>query len=119
MTGRTTRVAKNIKEELGWMLEKGEIKDPRIGFVTITAVKVSTDLRECRVYFSLLGSKHERSEATKGLESASGFIRTELGRRLGMKHVPTVEFKYDETVEASARISKVLHEIHEREAKEE
>ena len=119
MTQRTARVAKNIKEELAWMLEKGEIKDPRIGFVTITAVKVSTDLRECRVYFSLLGSKHERSEATKGLESASGFIRTELGRRLRLKHAPEVEFKYDETVEASARISKVLYEIHEREAKEE
>ena len=119
MTQRTARVAKNIKEELGWMLEKAEIKDPRIGFVTVTAVKVSSDLRECRIYFSLLGSKRERSETTKGLESASGFIRTELARRLGMKHVPTIEFKFDETVEAGARISKVLREIHEREAKEE
>ena len=119
MTQRTTRVAKNIKEELGWMLEKGEVKDPRIGFVTVTAVEVSSDLSHCRVYFSLLGSKHERSEATKGLESASGFIRTELGRRLRLKHAPEVEFKYDETVEAGARISKVLHEIREREAKEE
>ncbi len=119
MTQRTARVAKNIKEELGWMLETGEIKDPRIGFVTITTVKVSKDVRECRIYFSFLGSKRERKEATEGLESASGFIRTELARRLGMKHIPTVEFKYDETVEAGARIAKVLHEIHEREAKEE
>ncbi len=119
MTQRTTRVAKSIKQELGWMLEKGEVKDPRIGFVTVTAVEVTPDLDRCRIYFSLLGSKRDRDEAAKGLESASGFIRTELGRRLRLKHAPIVEFRYDKTVEAGARISQLLHEIHERDAKEE
>jgi ribosome-binding factor A len=115
MSNRTDRVANSIKEELAWMIEKGEIKDPRIGFVTITEVDVTADLRHARAYFSHMGGKREREQALAGLNSAAGFVRTELGHRLRLKHVPELEFKYDPTVETGARISKLLHDIHLKE----
>lgn len=101
------------------MLEKGEIKDPRIGFVTVTGVDLSPDLRQCRVYFSLMGSKHRQDEATKGLQSAAGFISTEIGRRLQLKYAPAIEFKYDRTVETGARISKVIHDLHQERSEDD
>ena len=117
MTERTHRVAENIKEELGWMVERGEIKDPRIGFVTFTDAEVSKDLRHAKIFFSTLGNAKERAGLAEGLRSARGYIRTELGRRLRLKYVPEIEFVFDESVEAGARISKLIHQIHEREEK--
>ncbi len=115
MSERTQRVAENIKEELGWMVERGEIKDPRIGFVTFTDAEVSKDLRHAKIFFSTLGNAKERAGVADGLNSARGYIRTELGRRLRMKYVPEIEFVFDTSVEAGARISKLLHDMRERE----
>jgi ribosome-binding factor A len=115
MTQRTQRVAKTIKEELGRMLEAGEIKDPRIGFVTFTSVDVSPDLRQAVVYYSSLGDRKAQAEAGAGLTSAKGFIRSALGKRLNLKYMPDFEFKFDESVEAGMRIAKLIHKIHERE----
>lgn len=119
MSNRTERVAKNIKEELGWMIEKGEIKDPRIGFATITDVDVSRDLRQCKVYFSYLGPQKEQEKAAEGFNSVVRFVRGELGRRLRLKYAPEIQFIFDPTVEAGARISKLLHKIHEDEEEKE
>ena len=118
MSKRAERVANAIKEELGWMIEKAEIKDPRLGFVTITEVDVTGDLRHARIYFSHIGSKRDQENALAGLNSAAGFIRAELGQRLRLKFAPELEFKYDPTVEAGARISKLLQDIHKEEKKE-
>lgn len=117
MSERTQRVAENIKEELGWMVERGEIKDPRIGFVTFTDAEVSKDLRHAKIFFSTLGNAKERAGIAEGLMSARGYIRTELGRRLRLKYVPEIEFVFDESVEAGARISKLIRQIHERDEK--
>lgn len=110
MTDRLARVAENIKQTIGMMLEK-EIKDPRIGFVTITGVEVSPDLRHARVFYSTLAKGGRREGTEEGLESAKGYIRSELGKRLHMKRVPDVEWRYDTSVEAGQRIAELLRKI--------
>lgn len=115
MSERTQRVGESIKEEIGRMLEKGEIKDPRIGFITLTDVDVSKDLGYAKVFFSALGDEKEKANATAGLNSARGYIRSELARRLRMKHIPEIEFKFDESVEAAARISSLINKLHKNE----
>ena len=97
------------------MVEREEIKDPRVGMVTFTQVKVSRDLRHARVFYSLIGDKEEKARSREGLNSARSFFRKELGSRLGMKHTPTIDFEYDRTIEEGARISKLLHKLHEKE----
>ena len=119
MSERTQRVAESIKEEIGRMLEKGEIKDPRIGFITLTDVDVSKDLGHARVFFSALGDEKEKNSAKEGLNSARGYVRSELGRRLRMKYIPEIEFKFDESVEAAARISSLLHKLHKSEQEDD
>ncbi len=101
------------------MIERGEIKDPRVSFVSVTDVNVSQDLRYCKVFYSLMGSEQDREDAAQGLKSASGVIRTELGRRLQLKFAPEITFEFDRSVEASARIAKILHDIREKETDDE
>lgn len=115
MSERTERVAKSIIEELSRMLEQGEIKDPRIGFVTLTGADVSPDMRHAKVYFSSLGNSKAKARALEGLLSARGFIRTALGKTLRLKYVPEVTFVFDASVEAGARITKLINEIHAKE----
>ncbi|HEX21168.1 MAG TPA: 30S ribosome-binding factor RbfA [Actinobacteria bacterium] len=110
MSGRLARVKKNIKEAVGMMLEL-EIKDPRIGFTTITDVDISADLRHCKVFFSTLGEAEDHQRALAGLQSASGFIRGELGKHLRMKYTPEIEFIFDNSVERGARIEEILNNI--------
>lgn len=114
MSDRIQRVAESIKEEVGRMLERGEIKDPRIGFVTFTDAEVSKDLRHATIYFSSLGTEENKRDAGAGLNSAKGYIRSELGKRLRLKNVPEIDFKFDASVEASARISKLIHDLHKK-----
>ncbi len=115
MTGRKKRVAERILEELASMAERGEIKDPRIDFVTFTEVDVSRDLRHAKIYFSTLGDDKKKQETTDGLNSAKGYIRTALAQKIRIKYIPEIEFVFDDTVRSSARISKLLHDIHEEE----
>lgn len=97
------------------MLEAGEIKDPRIGFVTITGCEVSPDLSHAKIYYSLIGGPKKREQTLAGLNSAKGFIRTELGKRLHLKKVPELTFVYDETVVATTRIARILRKLKEEE----
>jgi ribosome-binding factor A len=108
---RGERVGDLIKEEVATLITMGELKDPRIGLVTITSVKMSGDLKHARIFFSLVGPAEERAETLKGLESAKGFIRRHLAKRLRMKQIPAVAFEYDDSVEHSIRISEVLRGI--------
>jgi len=85
-----------------------EIKDPRVGFVTVTAVKTSPDLRHARVYVSVLGDESARAESLDGLRSAHGFLQRRIAAELRLKHTPALEFEYDETVERGIRLSALL-----------
>jgi len=108
---RAERVSDQMKQEIADILMR-KIKDPRIGFVTVTDVEVADDLRNAKVFVSVYGS--EKAATLKGLESASPFIRSELGRRMRMKFIPELLFRYDDSVERGAHINELLHEIQEK-----
>lgn len=107
---RTARVADLVKQEVSQIIQH-EMKDPRIGFVTVTSVEVSIDLRHARVYFSVLGSKADQKASLEGLERARGYIRTQLGRRIKLRHVPELLFRFDESFDYAQRISNVMRSI--------
>ncbi|HEY8368834.1 MAG TPA: 30S ribosome-binding factor RbfA [Thermodesulfobacteriota bacterium] len=106
---RKHRVADAIKAEVSELLRRG-LKDPRIGFVTVTDVEVSSDLRQARVYYSVIGSPAEREATAKGLQSATGFVQSHVGKRLGLRNTPILEFRYDPSLEQGARIEQLLRE---------
>ena len=110
MYKRSEKVAEAIHEMVSELLIKG-LKDPRIGFVTITGVKVTDDLHLATIYFTVIGSDEEKSATGKGLNSARGYIRKEMGRNLRMRYVPDIAFRYDESVEYGNRIESLLKEI--------
>jgi ribosome-binding factor A len=87
-----------------------EIKDPRVGFVTVTAVKTSPDLRHARVYVSVLGDDEVRADSLVGLNSAHGFLQRRVASELRLKHTPTLDFAYDDTVDRSLRLGELLDE---------
>jgi ribosome-binding factor A len=92
-----------------------DLKDPRIGFVTVTGVKTSPDLRHARVYVSVLGDDPERSASMDGLRSAHGFLQRRLADELPLKHTPSLTFEYDDTVDRGMRISSLLADHHPEE----
>ncbi|MCM2358122.1 MAG: ribosome-binding factor A [Geobacteraceae bacterium] len=110
MYKRSEKVAEAIHEMVSELLVKG-LKDPRIGFVTITGVKVTDDLHLATVYFSVIGSDEEKKATEAGLNSARGYIRKELGKSLRMRYIPDITFRYDESVEYGSRIESLLKEI--------
>ena len=110
MYKRSEKVAEAIHEMVSELLIKG-LKDPRIGFVTITGVKATDDLRLATIFFTVIGSEEEKRATEKGLNSARGYIRKEMGRNLRMRYIPDIVFKYDESVEYGSRIESLLREI--------
>ena len=88
-----------------------EVKDPRIGFVSVTDVEVSGDLRHAKVYVSVYGSEKEREESMEGLEKATGYIRKLLGERITVYHTPELLFRYDNSIEYGAHISELLDKV--------
>ena len=89
----------------------GELKDPRIGFVTITGVETSPDLRHARVYVSVFGPEKERRESLAGLEAAHGVLQARLARELRMKRTPQLAFEYDPSVERGVRMTQLIDEL--------
>ena len=108
---RAERVADLIHKEISEMLVRS-IKDPRIGFVTITRVTVSEDIRLAKVYFSMMGSEAERERSMSGLNSARGYVRKELGRRMRLKHTPDITFHFDPSIEYAIHIAEVIQQLH-------
>jgi len=108
---RSERVADLIQKEVSQMLVKS-VKDPRIGFVTITKVAVSDDCRFARVYFSVAGTLAERESSEKGLDSAKGYVRKELGRRLRLRYTPEIVFQFDPSIEYAIHMEEVIRDIH-------
>ena len=103
------RVNEVIREVLAAAIAT-ELKDPRIGFVTVTDVDTSPDLRAARVFVSVLGNESERDAALKGLRSAHGFLQGKLASEVRLKRTPTLTFHYDESVERGIRLSELLDE---------
>jgi ribosome-binding factor A len=116
---RSDKIAELIQKEISQMLMRG-LKDPRIGFVTITKVAVSEDYRMAKIYFSVAGSLDERERSIEGLNSAKGYVRKELGRRIRMKYTPEITFQFDPSIEYAIHIGEVIEQIRkEREEKED
>lgn len=101
------RVNEVIREVLGTAINT-ELQDPRIGFVTVTAVDTSSDLRQARVYVSVLGSEEEQEETMAGLRSAHGLLQAAINDQLRLKRTPTLSFTYDDSVERADRITRML-----------
>jgi len=112
---RVGRVGEQIKKELSQILQT-ELKDPRIGFVTVTGVEVTNDLSQAKVYLSVLGSEEQKEETLKALAKGQGFIRSELGRRVRLRYTPELIFKFDTSIEYGSHIEKLLAQINREES---
>jgi len=107
---RMSRVGEEIKKELSVLLQR-EMKDPRIGFVTVTGVEVTSDLQQAKVFVSIFGNEEQRAASLAGLQKAKGFLRSEIGKRVKLRHVPDLLFKLDESIDYGNKINTLLREI--------
>jgi len=107
---RVGRVGEQIKKELSLILQS-EFKDPRLGFITVTGVDVTNDLSQAKVYISVLGSEEQKEDTLKALAKGTGFLRGELGRRIRLRVIPELQFKFDSSVEYGSRIDQLLNKI--------
>lgn len=115
---RPDRVASEMREHISTIISE-EIKDPRVGFITVTKVEITPDLRNAKIFFSSLGGKEEKEAALEGLNSASGYIRKLLGERMRFKFTPELLFRLDESTEYIIHLNEIFDKIHkEKENKE-
>lgn len=109
---RANRVAVQMKKELGDIIQR-KLKDPRIGFVTVTDVEVSGDLQQAKIFLTVLGDDDKKEATLEGLDKAKGFVRSEIGARIRLRKTPELEFHWDHTYEQGKRIDELLDEIHD------
>ena len=112
---RMRRVDEAVREVLGEAVSQ-DLKDPRVGFVTVTQVKTSPDLRHARVFVSVLGTAEEQEATLDGLRSAHGFLQRRIATELRLKHTPELHFKLDDTAERAARLEHLIDEVIEGDA---
>ena len=112
MSQRTDRVDELLRQEIGALLAK-EVADPRIGFVTITDVETSPDLRHAKVWVSVIGGKRDQRETLRALQGSMGFVRHELGRTLRIRRIPDLHVHLDDSAERGTRVLHLLHELEE------
>jgi len=112
MQKRPERLGDQIREELSDLLAR-EVKDPGIGFTTLTFVKVSADLQVARVYYTVLGDAQARKSAARALDRASAFLRRHLAGRLRLRRAPELAFEYDESIARGERIERIIQELHD------
>ncbi|MBO8137048.1 MAG: 30S ribosome-binding factor RbfA [Desulfotomaculum sp.] len=110
MSHRAGRLAEEIKKEVSIIIQH-ELKDPRIGFASVTAVEVSSDLRHAKVYVSVLGNEKQAHDTLAALKKAQGFIRTNLGRRIKVRYTPELNFVLDNSISHGVNIMKKLKEV--------
>jgi len=106
---RLERLKGQIKAEISDIIR--EMKDPRIGFVSITSLELSGDHRHVKAFVSVLGSEEERKDTVKALENATGFVRSEIGKRIQLRHTPEIIFRLDDSLEHGAHINKLLKDL--------
>lgn len=109
MSRRTNRLGEEIREAVAQIIASG-LKDPRIGFVTVTRVDLTADLRTACVFVGVLGDAAQRDKTLVGLGQAAGFIRREMGKRIRIRHTPEIVFKYDTGLDATERVAQLLDE---------
>ena len=107
---RAKRVGELMKKEISDLIQRG-IKDPRVGFVTVTEVEVTDDLSYARIFISVYGEDKEKSETLESLRRASGFIRSQLSKRIRLHHFPELKFLWDNSFEQGEKITRLLEEI--------
>jgi ribosome-binding factor A len=107
MGRRAERLAEEIREQVARMIAS-DLKDPRLGFVTVTRVELAHDLGHARVHVGVLGGEVERKKSLAALQQASGFVRRELGKRLRIRHTPEIDFRYDKGLDATDRVARLL-----------
>ena len=112
---RPERVGQEIQAAIGQILARGELRDPRIGYITITGVKVSPDLRVARVFYSMIGTEKEREETQKGLDAAKGYVRREVTSAVNLRVSPEIFFSFDESVGEGDKIDRLLRSVREKE----
>jgi len=117
MANRSNRVAEQMKKELGEIIAR-KLKDPRIGFVTVTDVEVTGDLQQATVYITVLGDNKKREETLKGLAKAKGFIRTEIGQRIRLRKTPELMFEFDLSSDYGNKIDTLLRQINDDKTEE-
>jgi ribosome-binding factor A len=115
---RVSRVGEQIKKEIVDIV-RSDVKDPRVGFVTITGVEASGDLQHATVYVSVLGNDDQRKGTLDALQKATGFIRAEVGRRIRLRRTPELHFKLDTSLDYSTRIGEVLRDIKEGDTRDD
>lgn len=108
---RKDRVGQQIHEEIAQILQGGALKDPRVGYVTFTGVKVDQEIRQATVFFTVIGDEAAIKSSLEGLNAARGFLRRELGQRLQIRHTPELHFKYDPSVANGARIESLISQV--------
>ncbi|KPK39326.1 MAG: hypothetical protein AMJ78_08650 [Omnitrophica WOR_2 bacterium SM23_29] len=113
---RPEKIANEIREHISIIIHE-ELKDPRIGFVTITRIEVTPDIRNAKVFFSVLGGKEEKERAIEGLNSAVGFIRKLLGTRMRIRFTPELIFKLDESTEYRLHLNEIFDKINKEKDK--
>jgi ribosome-binding factor A len=106
---RSERLAGEIRDEVARILAT-ELKDPRLGFITVTRAELSPDLRHARVFVGALGEKGEVGASLRVLKKASGFVRRAVGQRLRLRFAPEIDFRYDQGLEATDRVARLLEE---------
>ncbi|MDB5052042.1 MAG: ribosome-binding factor [Bacilli bacterium] len=112
---RTGRVSEQIKKELSLIIQ-AELKDPRIGFLTVTGVEATNDLSEAKVYLSVLGTDQQKEDTLHALARGTGFIRSELGKRIRLRIVPKLFFILDASIAYGSRIEQILNKLNEGKA---
>ncbi|WP_078380858.1 30S ribosome-binding factor RbfA [Sutcliffiella halmapala] len=118
MTLRSNRVGEQMKKELSDIIGR-KIKDPRVGFVTVTDVQVTGDLQQAKIFISVLGNDDQRQDTLIGLAKAKGFIRSEIGRRIRLRKTPELFFEFDESIEYGNRIENLIHELNKKDSEDE
>ncbi|MFE8695139.1 30S ribosome-binding factor RbfA [Cytobacillus sp. FJAT-53684] len=118
MSLRANKVGEQMKKELGEIISR-KIKDPRVGFVTVTDVQVTGDLQQATVFISVLGDEEQKENTLKGLAKAKGFIRSEIGQRIRLRKTPEILFEFDESIDYGNRIDTLLHQIQDEERSKE
>lgn len=111
---RNDRVRAAMRQEISNMLQR-DLKDPRLGFATVTDVRVSGDLQHVQVYVSILGDDASRQQTMEALESARGYVRSEIGRRVQLRLTPEITFAYDDSIERGARLLRLISEVNSEE----
>jgi ribosome-binding factor A len=109
VSARTNRIADQIQREVAELV-RTEVRDPRVGMVTLTGVELSRDQSHAKVFFTVMGPQSAAEEAQEGLQRAAGFLRSQLAHRLTIRKVPELHFAYDESVERGVRLSRLIDE---------